>query len=256
MEAERVQSDNDMETYGLIGYPLGHSFSKKYFTEKFENQVIQAQYLNFESPELLACLQMARLIQNLKGLNVTIPYKRAIMEHLSVVDAAASEIGAVNVIQINASGEWIGYNTDWIGFKDSIQPLLKPWHAAALILGNGGVAQAVKYALNILNIPHKSVIRGKDKVFNTLNYIDLNEEIIESHQIIINCTPLGMFPHIEACPDIPYHNITNKHICFDTIYNPADTKFMQLSAAQGAQVINGLEMLYKQAEAAWNIWNQ
>lgn len=244
--------------FGLIGYPLGHSFSQNFFNQKFESEGIKAKYVNFEIPTIEDFPMIIARNPMLYGLNVTIPYKEKVIEYLDELDPQARAIGAVNVIKPmrNAKGEIVGlkgYNSDFIGFVDSIKAYIKPDHTHALILGTGGAAKAVEQGLLSLGIKPVKVSRtpGKDKI----TYADLTPEVMSTHKIIVNTTPLGMYPHIDKCPDIPYDLLTPDHLCYDLLYNPDVTLFMQKSAERGAVTKNGLEMLLMQAFAAWNIWN-
>ncbi|MFA6872608.1 MAG: shikimate dehydrogenase [Bacteroidaceae bacterium] len=244
------------DIYGLIGYPLKHSFSRSFFNEKFTNEEIHAEYVNFEIPTIKDFLEVTGT-PNLKGLNVTIPYKEQVIPFLDHFDSSAGEVGAVNVIKIvrtKGHMELIGYNSDVIGFRDSIEPLLKPFMKRALILGTGGASKAVVYALKQLGVESTFVTREIEKR-GQLKYEDLTQEIMAEHKIIVNTTPVGMYPNSETCPNIPYEYLTKKHLLFDLIYNPDQTLFMRKGAAQGAEVKNGLEMLLLQAFASWDIWN-
>ncbi|MCQ2346480.1 MAG: shikimate dehydrogenase [Paludibacteraceae bacterium] len=229
--------------YGIIGNPLEHSFSSVYFTEKFLREKIDADYRLFP----LASLQELERIAHLNGYNVTYPYKETILPYLSEIDLVAKEIGAVNVVHGTR-----GYNTDYIGFMEAIRPLLRPTDNKALILGTGGAAKAIHYALRQMNIEPAYVSRDKRK---GILYQELTQEIIAGNSLIIQCTPLGMFPDCDAFPPIPYQYLTKRHLLFDCIYNPTETEFMKRGAAYGAQVENGLNMLQLQAEAAWRIWS-
>lgn len=244
--------------YGLIGYPLGHSFSQDFFNQKFESEGINAKYVNFEIPTIEDFPKILARTPMLYGMNVTIPYKEKVIAYLDELDPQARSIGAVNVIKPlrNAKGEIValkGYNSDFIGFVDSIKAFIKPWHTHALILGTGGAAKAVEQGLLSLGIQPTKVSRtpGKGK----LTYADLTPQVMEQNKIIVNTTPLGMYPHIDECPDIPYELLTPKHLCYDLLYNPDVTLFMEKSAEHGAVTKNGLEMLLMQAFAAWQIWN-
>ena len=243
--------------YGLIGYPLGHSFSQDYFNRKFDAENIDAHYINFEIPEIGDLKKVLAGTPNLNGLNVTIPYKEQVIALLDEMDTEAAEIGAVNVIKfIRRNGKIVlkGYNSDIIGFRDSITPLLKDYHTKALVLGTGGASKAICYALRSLGIEPQLVSRTHSA--GVLTYGELTPEIIESHKIIVNTTPLGMYPHVDECPDIPYQLLTPQHLCYDLLYNPDVTLFMKRSADAGAEVKNGLEMLLLQAFAAWTIWQR
>jgi len=246
-----------MQKYGLIGYPLSHSFSQGFFNEKFSAEEIDAVYINFEIPSITGFQAIIDGNPELNGLNVTIPYKEEVIPFLDELDDTAREIGAVNVIRFVREKKKIklkGYNSDVIGFTRSIQDHLLPHHTKALILGTGGASKAVAYALKQLGIEFKFVSRVPK--YGELAYSDLNQEKMDEFTVIINCTPLGMFPKVDAAPDIPYQYVSDKHLLYDLLYNPNETKFMKLGAAKGATVLNGLEMLLLQAYAAWDIWNK
>jgi shikimate dehydrogenase len=247
-----------METYGLIGYPLEHSFSQKYFTRKFKHEEIEARYLNFPISEISQFPELLEKHPYLAGLNVTIPYKQQVMEYLQEIDPVAKEAGAVNVINIkwiNRKPYLTGYNSDIIGFSRSITPLIKDHHKKALILGTGGASKAVAYALRQLGLLYRFVSRTPQHPSH-VSYEALTPEIIHEFKVIVNTTPSGMTPNINDYPQLPYDGITNNHLAFDLIYNPESTLFMQKCAAKGAVTKNGLEMLHLQAEAAWEIWNK
>ncbi|GAB4189040.1 MAG: shikimate dehydrogenase [Thermoflexibacter sp.] len=246
-----------MRIFGLIGKKLTHSFSKKYFTEKFEREHIkQVVYELFELPSVDDFPQLIDNQENLKGLNVTIPYKLEILPFLHEIDPAAERIGAVNVIKIHENKKLKGYNSDYYGFKISLEKFLAGnTEVKALILGTGGASKAVKVVLEDLNIPYRYVSRNSEKT-DILTYNQLNKDIFSSHQLIVNTTPLGMYPLIETCPEIPYHLLGENHYLYDLVYNPENTLFMQKGAENGAKVKNGLEMLYLQAEKSWEIWNE
>jgi shikimate dehydrogenase len=257
--------------FGLIGYPLSHSFSKNYFAEKFRNEKISdAAYQNFPLENISSFPELVNSNPDLRGLNVTIPHKKSIIKFLDEISPEAKETGAVNCIKI-ASGKLKGYNTDYIGFLRSLKKYLQPHHAHALILGTGGSSKAVQFALKMLNIKMQFVSRTKTTT--ALSYAEMNKEIIEQHTLIINTTPLGMASSGrttpsrptatassggsagEIYPDIPYRHVSSKHLLFDLIYNPAETLFLQKGKAHGATIVNGLEMLQIQAEESWKIWN-
>ena len=247
-----------MNIYGLIGKNLGHSFSANYFNEKFQIERINSHYELFP---LSSISEFPSLITNnpdLKGLNITIPYKQAIIPYLDKLSDEAKEVGAVNVIKFyydnNGSQILEGYNSDVFGFKNSILPLLNSKIKNALILGNGGASKAVIYVLNNLDINVTVVSRTKEK--GDITYDDLNEDIVHKNLLIVNTTPLGMFPDIDSFPRIPYQYLTSKHVCFDLVYNPLETVFLKKGKEMGATVKNGLEMLKLQADAAWEIWNR
>jgi shikimate dehydrogenase len=242
-----------MRTFGLVGYPLTHSFSQKYFTEKFENLgVSDAEYKNFSIPQIEEVDAMMHHNPYLCGFNITIPYKKKIIPYLHNLSDAVQKMGACNCVQIK-DGILTGYNTDVIGFKQSLKPYLKPHHNKALILGTGGAAAAVEYVLNELNIAFHFVSRNATD--NVLGYNQLTKEIIEAHTLIINTSPVGQYPAITESPEIPYDFINNSHHLFDLIYNPAETAFLQKGKARGASTQNGYEMLVLQAEESWRIWN-
>lgn len=241
---------NDVQ-YGLIGYPLSHSFSPSYFKRKFEQEHINAQYKALPIERIDLFPSLLDEYPRLQGLNVTIPYKERVIDYLDSVDYAAQQIGAVNCISIK-DGIKIGHNTDAKAFEESILPLLKNHHTGALILGTGGASKAVKYALKQIGIDYTTVSRNK--VDDNLIYEELTEDLLSKHYIIINTTPLGTYPNISEHPDIPYDLITEKHLLYDLIYNPDKTEFLIRGAANGATVKNGLEMLELQAEASWTIW--
>lgn len=247
-----------MQKYGLVGYPLKHSFSIGYFNEKFSSEKIEAEYINFEIPDINNFPEIIEANPNLHGLNVTIPYKEKVIPYLDELDKQAAAIGAVNVIKIirNKGGKpkLIGYNSDIIGFTQSIQPLLQSHHKKALILGTGGASKAVFHGLKNLGIEAKFVSRTAR--FGMLTYEELNAEIIKEYTVIVNCTPVGMYPKVDACPDIPYEAITSEHLLYDLFYNPNITLFMKKGEAKGAVTKNGLEMLLLQAFAAWEIWQK
>ena len=245
-----------MKHFGLIGLPLTHSFSKKFFTEKFEREHIDAQYDLFELKHI-ADLSLLIEEHELSGLNVTIPYKEKVMEFMDELDDTASEIGAVNVIKfIRSNDELIlrGYNSDAIGFETSLKPFLKPFHSKALILGTGGASKAIDYVLSKNGIEVTFVSRTVRP--GMLTYYQLNEEIIRANTVIINASPVGTYPHADECPDIPYQFLTDNHLLFDVVYNPAETVFLKKGREQGATGLNGEQMLVGQAVAAWEIWNK
>lgn len=242
-----------MNQYGLIGYPLTHSFSEQYFKEKFIREEIEnCKYELFPLENIEDIRFLFEVNKDLKGINVTIPYKESVIEYLDDLDEIAEKIGAVNCIKIDEIQK-VGYNTDYSGFRDSLKPLLKQHHKKALILGTGGASKAIKYALQELNIEPKFVSRSKAE--NNFVYTELTKEIIAEFPVIINCTPAGMFPDTDTAPEIPYQFLTKNNLLFDLIYNPDKTLFLQNGEKRGATVKNGLEMLKLQAEYAWDIWN-
>ena len=243
-----------MNLYGLIGFPLTHSFSKKYFTEKFQKENIKdSRYELFEIKEAKQVLEVIKNNPDLKGLNVTIPHKEAVLSYLLEIDAAAKNIGAVNVIKIS-NGKLKGYNSDYYGFRQSLVNFIgEKKQLKALILGTGGAAKAVKAALQDLAIPFHFVSREKRSP--DFSYQDLNAAILSEYKLIINTSPLGMYPKTESFPEIPYQYLTSEHFLFDLVYNPEETTFMKKGTEKGAKTKNGLEMLHLQAEKAWEIWN-
>lgn len=246
-----------MKTFGLVGYPLSQSFSQKHFTKKFADQNINAQYLNFELENIGLFHDIVEKHPDLEGLNVTIPYKEQIIPLLNDLNPEAKEIGAVNVVKIirtNNSITFKGYNSDVYGFEYSLKPLLRPQHKKALILGTGGASKAVYFVLNKLGIESKYVSRTPQK--NQLAYSEITPQLFQEYKLIVNCTPLGMFPNTNNCPDIPYAAANSDFLFYDLIYNPAETLFLTKAKEQGAAIKNGAEMLTKQAERAWEIWNE
>jgi shikimate dehydrogenase len=245
-----------MKHYALIGYPLGHSFSKTYFEQKFETENIQNSSFELFSIEHVADIK-AILQHNptLQGLAVTIPHKQTIIPYLSSISNEAKTIGAVNCIKVQA-GKLFGYNTDVVGFENSLKPLLQKHHTHALILGTGGASKAVQYVLNKLGISFLLVSRAKSNQPNIITYNDINESIIENNTIIINTTPVGMSPNDNEMPSLPYHLLTPKHLLYDLIYKPAKTQFLLKGQGQGCTTKNGFEMLQLQAEENWKIWNE
>jgi shikimate dehydrogenase len=242
--------------FGLIGKDISYSFSKKYFSEKFKKENLDTlTYRNFDFPEIEEFpFILYHKEEEFGGFNVTIPYKESIMKYLSDIDLVAKEIGAVNTIKITKNNELVGYNTDAYGFENTIKPLLKSNHKRALILGTGGASKAIAYVLKNLNVEFIFVSRNPNKE-NEISYDSISKEIIETHQLIINCTPLGTFPNIEGSPNLPYEYITNKHVLFDLIYNPEETRFLSKGKSKGATIKNGYQMLEFQAEKSWEIWN-
>lgn len=238
--------------YGIIGHPLSHSFSPAYFTEKFAKENIHAKYKAFEFPNIHYFGEILKNHPELKGLNVTLPHKQTIIDQLDALSTEAAEIGAVNCIDIR-DGILKGYNTDAIGFERSFSPLLKAHHQKALVLGTGGASQAIKYVLDKLHIPYLNVSRKKSAA--AITYEEIDGKLLEEYTIIINTTPVGMYPHIEETPKLPFVFIYRNHLLYDLVYNPEETKFLSLGKAQGAAVKSGMEMLVLQAEASWEIWN-
>lgn len=251
-----------MDRYGLIGNPLGHSFSADYFNRKFRKETIDAEYSLYPLASVNELERLLEDVPDLRGLNVTIPYKQQVIPLLDSLDETAGKVGAVNVIKItHENGRRIlrGYNSDTIGFRGSLEKFLRPDITKALVLGTGGAAKAVNAVLSGLGMEVTAVSRtqrnASANVFRTIPYADVTPQTIADHLLIVNTTPVGMFPHTEEAPDIPYHLLTPRHVCFDLVYNPELTLFMKLSREAGAQVSNGLEMLHLQAEGAWTIWN-
>ena len=246
--------------FGLIGNPLSHSFSKKYFTEKFLSENIpDASYENFQIDSLTKLPEIINQYPALSGLNVTIPYKQEILNHLNFIDPEAKEIGAVNTIKIirnEYKTRLHGYNTDIFGFEKTLDYLPENYSKGALILGTGGASAAVAYVLKKRNIPFYKISRNQNKEKNILQYKDISSELIQSYPFIINTSPMGMFPNITICPDIPYSLINSECIAYDLIYNPEETLFMKKCKISGAFTINGIHMLKFQAEKAWEIWNR
>jgi shikimate dehydrogenase len=241
--------------YGLIGKNIAYSFSKKYFTEKFAlGDLVDCSYENFD---LQSIEEFPNIIANntdLNGLNITIPYKETVIPYLDKLSKNAAQIGAVNVIRFTQKGKLKGYNSDYFGFLKSLKPLLQPHHKKALILGTGGAAKAVAYALDKLGILYTYVSREEKE--NMIDYNQINASTFEDYHIIINCTPLGTNPNIKELPPIPYAFFTEKHIAFDLIYNPEETQFLKKAKKEGAVTKNGYEMLVLQAEKSWKIWNK
>ena len=260
-----LSHNSKMKEYGLIGHPLGHSFSKKFFTDKFTSEGIDASYSNFDIPEIEMLRDIILEHPMLMGLNCTIPHKESVISLLDDTSEEAKEIGAVNVIKIQRDKKYrggvmgdgirlTGHNSDAIGFTQSILPLLKPNHQKALILGTGGASKAIKWGLEKLGIQCIYVSRNRGE--NRLAYKDITPDILRTHQLIVNCTPVGMFPHTQEAPQLPYEALTPDHILYDLIYNPEETVFLKKGKEAGAQTKNGLEMLRLQALAGWDIWTK
>ncbi len=242
-----------MRKFGLIGYPLSHSFSQKYFTEKFNKENIQdCSYQNFSIPDIKEVSAILLSEPELWGLNVTIPYKEQVIPFLHFKNDVVEQTGACNCIKI-LNKKLYGYNTDVMGFEISLKEKLEENHSHALILGTGGAAKAVEYVMKKLGIDYKFVSR-KSTTANTISYESLNENIIHSHQLIINTSPVGMYPNVDAYPEIPYHALTSEHYLFDLVYNPEKTAFLKKGEEHGAAIKNGHEMLVLQAEESWSIW--
>lgn len=242
-----------MSKFGLIGKNIEYSFSKKFFSEKFERENLPYSYENFDIPSIDAFKKIISENRDLKGLNVTIPYKEAVIPHLDFLEETAEKIGAVNTIKISEDKKLTGYNTDFYGFQKSLEEFLPLEKKTALILGTGGASKAIAYALEMLGFDFKFVSRTENS--NSISYESLNKSIIENHLLIVNCTPLGTFPNIHEYPAIPYKFVTEKHLLFDLIYNPTETEFLKQGNIRDAKTANGLIMLELQAEKAWEIWN-
>lgn len=247
-----------MDKYGLIGYPLGHSFSISYFNQKFADEGINAKYENFEISSIDQLQEILDTNTTLRGLNVTIPYKEKVIEFLDSITPEAQAIGAVNVIRVTHEGNNVklkGYNSDVIGFTQSIEPMLdKKWHKKALILGTGGASKAINYGLKSLGL--ETVFVSRYQRPGTIQYETITPEVVKEYNVIVNCTPVGMYPHTEECPPLPYEAMDYHTILYDLIYNPDETLFMRRGREQGAEVKNGLEMLLLQAFASWEFWHE
>lgn len=246
-----------MDKYGLIGFPLGHSFSKGYFNEKFKSESIDAEYFNFEIPDIKQLPAVLAANPELKGLNVTIPYKRQVMPFLNSISNEAKEIGAVNVIKVTRNGGQVtlrGYNSDVVGFTQSIEPLLEKHHKKALILGTGGASKAIEYGLHSLGLETKFVSRTEKK--GQFTYGEITPSVIAEYNVIVNCTPVGMYPHVDECPILPYAAMDSHTLLYDLIYNPDETLFLKKGREHGAITKNGLEMLLLQAFASWEFWHE
>ena len=242
--------------FGLIGKPLAHSTSKARFNKLFQTQHIDAYYENFELDDIEQVKELVENNPNLCGFNVTIPYKQDIIPYLNHLDETAQAIGAVNTVKVlhrDGGVELVGYNTDWIGFNKSFGELLEG-HRKALILGTGGVSKAVKYALDTLGIENKFVSRNSN--FDVLGYYELSPSVMDDYDVIVNCTPMGMWPNTDQCPDIPYTFLSESHLLLDVIANPDETLFMKKGRDHGATAKGGKDMLEQQAVAAWEIWNR
>lgn len=245
-----------MRLYGLIGFPLGHSFSAKFFTRKFAVEGIDAEYRNFEIPEIGDLMELLAEYPEIEGFNVTIPYKKQILQYLTGISPQAQRIGAVNTVKVihDSDGnvkELIGNNTDAPAFARTLAPQLPCEALSALVLGSGGASRAVCDSLATLGVDFRIVSRSGD-----FTYADLTPEIIAANRLIVNTTPLGMYPDVDSCPDIPYSALTPEHLCYDVVYNPQETLFLKKAASQGARTKNGLDMLHLQALLAWQIWQR
>ena len=246
-----------MDKYGIIGHPLGHSFSPGFFNEKFRNENIDDVYEMFDLPQIEAVIEVLASNPELRGLNVTIPYKQKIMHYLDELSDEARAIGAVNVVRIshdNGKVHMKGYNSDVIGFTRSIEPLLEKYHKKALILGTGGASKAVEYGLGKLGLETVKVSRYERP--DTIQYEKVTADIVREYNVFVNCTPVGMYPDTEECPQLPYEAMDSHTLLYDLIYNPDETLFMKKGSQNGAVTKNGLEMLLLQAYASWEFWNE
>ena len=242
------------KVFGLLGRNISYSFSKGYFTQKFKDLSLDDHfYRNFDIQSIDELEGVFKRFPELMGMNVTIPYKQEVMAHLDELSPLAEAIGAVNTIQFTSEGKRIGHNTDFYGFRDSLRPLLRPIHQKALILGTGGASKAVAHVFTKEGIPFTFVSRSKKE--GQLTYEELNEAIVTSHKVIVNCTPLGTYPNVEDSPAIPYQFLTADHLLYDLTYNPTKTTFLKKGKEKGATIINGYRMLELQAEKSWEIWN-
>lgn len=248
---------NKQKQYGLIGYPLGHSFSSSFFAEKFLLEGIDAMYSNYEIASIDQLKTILELNTHLVGFNVTIPYKEQVIPFLAGISVEAKEIGAVNVVsvrRINGKAALFGFNSDVVGFNNSIKPLLKVAHSKALVLGTGGASKAVVYGLTKLGLETQLVSRSKSE--DTITYEELDVKLMNEYKVIVNCSPLGTYPNMTEAPAIPYDLLTDEHLLYDLVYNPAETEFLKRGKAKGATIKNGAEMLELQALEAWRIWNE
>lgn len=245
-----------MDKYGIIGHPLGHSFSKNYFNEKFHDEGIDAEYINFDIQNIGNLPEVLATNPELKGLNVTIPYKEKVLSYLDYISVEARAIGAVNVIRVEHKGNNVllkGYNSDVIGFTRSIEPILEKFHRKALVLGTGGASKAVSYGLRSLGL--ETVLVSRFERPGTIQYKDITPDVVREYKVIVNCTPCGMYPNYEECPELPYEALDSHNLLYDLIYNPDETLFMNKGREQGALTKNGIEMLLLQAFASWDFWN-
>lgn len=245
-----------MKLFGLLGHPLSHSFSKGFFNNKFSAEGISATYQNFDLEDIEHFPNLISEYCELNGLNVTIPYKQAVIPYLDQLDETASHIGAVNVVKFIRDGNKTvlkGYNSDVVGFSDSISSMLSVTHNKALVLGTGGASKAVIYALNKLGL--QTTLVSRVGVGEVLSYSDITPEKLQEFNVIVNTTPLGMYPNIDTAPDLPYEAIDGSFVCYDLVYNPEETKFLRLCKERGAKIKNGHEMLILQALESWRIWN-
>ncbi len=244
-----------MKKFGLIGYPLGHSFSKKYFDDKFAKENLKDCAFELYPLKEVKDYEILKVAhEDLCGLAVTIPYKETVIPYLSNISADAKVIGAVNCIKFFGN-KTMGYNTDVVGFEKSLLPLLQPHHTKALVLGTGGASKAVQYVFKKMGIDFLLVSRNKEDYNNTIIYDEIDAQIMNAYNLIVNCTPLGMSPNEDAMPALPYQYLTSNHLLYDLIYKPEKTKFLQAGEQHGASIKNGFEMLIIQAEENWKIWN-
>lgn len=241
-----------MAKYGLIGRNITYSFSKTFFSVKFEQENRNDTYENFDIECIEKFNEILAAHSELKGLNVTIPFKEDIISHLHRIDKEAQKIGAVNTIKFGRDGKLIGYNTDHYGFAKALADYLPIADKTALILGTGGASKAIAYVLDAMQFNYKMVSRTKSD--STITYDEVTKEVMQSHYLIVNCTPLGTHPNVHEYPDLPYHFLTSDHVLFDLIYNPRQTEFLKFGFAKGARISNGLKMLEYQAKKAWTIW--
>lgn len=249
------QPEKSRSKFGLVGKNIDYSFSRTHFTEKFKKERLPYTYENFDLDSITQFPSILKQNVEIKGLNVTIPYKEDVMPYLDELSDIAKKIGAVNTIKFLSTGKTKGYNTDYYGFEKSIRPFIKPHHTHALILGTGGASKAIAFTLEKLNIAFDYVSRSANPKAK-YRYADLTEDMIKTHPLIINCTPVGTYPNVNACPGIPYDGITKNHLLYDLIYNPVQTKFLMCGEIKGATICNGADMLEFQAEKAWEIWNK
>ena len=251
-----MEANKKNKLYALLGKNIEYSFSRNYFSEKFKTLgYTNHKYINFDLQhidDLAAELEKNKEV--ISGVNVTIPYKQEVMQYLNSIDEDAENIGAVNTLKFLKDGTIKGFNTDYYGFKNSIKPLMKNHHTKALILGSGGASKAIAYAFEKMGVEYKFVSRSK-KSNEVLTYDELTKEIIEEYTIIIDSTPLGTYPEVDTCPNIPYQHLSENHLLYDLTYNPEITKFLKLGKDKGAQIKNGYQMLELQAEKSWEIWN-
>lgn len=242
-----------MSTFALVGKKLGHSFSKAWFSSKFEREGLHGfNYINIETDELSSLPQTIRE-QGIRGFNITIPFKQTILPFLDELDPISATVGAVNTVVVDGEGKLKGFNTDVIGFRETLRPLLKPYHTRALVLGTGGAARAVAYVLDNLFIDYDLATRNQNRT-DAIHYDRLTQKDIRNASVIVQTTPLGTYPDVDSAPSIPYSGIEKFHLLYDLVYNPAETQFMREGSRRGAQVVNGMGMLVRQAEESWKLW--